>query len=63
MQAEDHRLGYRIPFESVPEIIKGGFRAQEVLLKKGDQRVLEHHQLALHCLEKCLGDPLCDLCL
>lgn len=56
-------FGYKIPFDTVPEIIKDGFRSQEMLLRKGDQRVLEHYQLALHCLEKCLGDPLCDLML
>jgi hypothetical protein len=56
-------FGYKIPFDTVPEIIKAGFRSQEMLLRRGDQRVLEHYQLALHCLEKCLGDPLCDLML
>lgn len=56
-------FGHKIPFDTVPEIIKDGFRLQEILLRKGDQRVLEHYQLALHCLGKCLGDPLCDLML
>jgi hypothetical protein len=56
-------FGYKIPFDTVPEIIKDGFRLQDNLLQGGDSKVLEHYQLALHCLETCLGDPLCDLML
>jgi hypothetical protein len=52
-----------IPFEQIPELVKEGFEAQEQHFKRGDQRVLEHYQVARNCLQSCLGDPLCDLLL
>jgi hypothetical protein len=56
-------FGCPIPFTQVPELVKQGFEALERHFKKGDQRVLEHYQVARNCLESCLGDPLCDLML
>jgi hypothetical protein len=56
-------LGSNIPFTQVPKIIDEGFRAQEKILAKGNQKIMEHYHVARHCLEECLGDPLCDLLL
>lgn len=56
-------FGCEVPFTRIPGIIEDGFQLQERNFKRGDQRVLEHYEVARHCLEECLGDPLCDLLL
>jgi hypothetical protein len=56
-------FGCPIPFTQIPELLKQGFEALERQFQKGDQRVLEHYQVARNCVESCLGDPLCDLML
>ena len=56
-------FGCPIPFTTIPELIKNGFQLQEKNFKQGDQRVLEHYQVARQCLVECLGDPLCDVML
>jgi len=56
-------LGSDIPFTCVPKMIDEGFRAQKKILAKGNQKIMEHYHVARHCLEECLGDPLCDLLL
>jgi hypothetical protein len=56
-------LGSEIPFTCIPSIIADGFRAQEKILAKGNQKILEHYHVARNCLERHLGDPLCDVLL
>ncbi|KFZ19813.1 hypothetical protein V502_03459, partial [Pseudogymnoascus sp. VKM F-4520 (FW-2644)] len=56
-------LGYEIPFKCVPEVIQEGFKEQERILAKGNQNIQAHFHVARNCLERCLGDPLCDLLL
>jgi hypothetical protein len=56
-------FGYEIPFTSVPSVIHDGFQAQEKILAKGNQKILEHYHVARNCLERSLGDPLCDVLL
>jgi hypothetical protein len=55
-------FGCSIPFQRIPDVIARGFEKQEKTLIN-DARVMEHYQLARSCLERCLGDPLCDLLL
>jgi hypothetical protein len=56
-------FGCVIPFNTIPPLVDHGFRLQEKNFKKGDQRVLEHYQVARQCLVECLGNPLCDVML
>ncbi len=56
-------FGYAIPFTVVPTLVDDGFRAQERVFAKGNQRILEHYHVARNCLERSLGDPLCDVLL
>lgn len=56
-------FGCSIPFTEIPQLVEDGFRLQEKHFKRGDRKVLEHYQIARHCLEQCLGDPLCDVML
>lgn len=56
-------FGCKIPFTQIPELVKQGFEALERQFQKGDQRILEHYQVARNCLDSCLGDALCDLML
>jgi len=52
-----------IPFTRPPDLVRKGFEALNRQFAKGNQRILEHYQVAYNCLESCLGDPLCDLLL
>jgi hypothetical protein len=52
-----------IPFRRIPPLIEQGFKHQEQYLKGSNDQILGHYQLARHCLEACLGDPMCDLML
>lgn len=56
-------FGYAIPFTTIPSLIEEGFRAQEKLFAKGNQKVLEHYHVARNCLQRHLGNPVCDLLL
>jgi hypothetical protein len=56
-------LGGEVPFTSIPTIVHDGFRAQEKIFAKGNQKILEHYHVARNCLERSLGDPLCDVLL
>lgn len=56
-------LGSEVPFTCVPTIIHDGFRAQEKIFAKGNQKILEHYHVARNCLQRSLGDPLCDVLL
>lgn len=56
-------LGHEVPFTSIPKIVEDGFRAQEKIFAKGNQRILEHYHIARNCLQRSLGDPLCDVLL
>ncbi len=56
-------FGCAIPFTEVPELIRTGFREQRDKGGKVSERVLSHYQVALQCLQECLGDPRCDLLL
>ncbi|KAF2664817.1 hypothetical protein BT63DRAFT_418151 [Microthyrium microscopicum] len=56
-------FGYEIPFTCIPSIVEDGFRAQEKIFAKGNQKILEHYHVARNCLERSLGDPLCDVLL
>ena len=56
-------LGCEIPFTCIPTIVDDGFRAQEKIFAKGNQKILEHYHVARNCLERSLGDPLCDVLL
>ena len=56
-------LGYEVPFTRIPTIVEDGFRAQEKILAKGNQEILGHYHVARNCLERSLGDPLCDVLL
>jgi hypothetical protein len=52
-----------IPFTCVPDLIIEAFEAQERMYKNSNRPAIEHYHVARHCLERCLGDPLCDLLL
>ena len=52
-----------IPFVRIPKLIDEGLRVQDKLFEGGDQRVREHYCAVRHCLDGCLGDPLCDMML
>jgi hypothetical protein len=56
-------FGEPIPFQRIPALIEQGFEQLEKQFRTGDQRILEHYQVAHHCLEECLGDSRCDLML
>lgn len=56
-------LGSEIPFTRIPTIVANGFKAQEKLFASGNQKILEHYHVARNCLERNLGDPLCDVLL
>jgi hypothetical protein len=56
-------FGCEVPFTQMPELVKQGFEALERQFQKGDQRILEHYQVAQNCFDSCLGDPICDLML
>lgn len=56
-------LGCEVPFTCIPDIVNNGFRAQEKIFAKGNQKILEHYHVARNCLERSLGDPLCDVLL
>ena len=58
-------FGCKIPFENIPRLIQDGFAKLERLYgkAKADYKVLEHYQQARNCLQRILGDPLCDLML
>lgn len=58
-------FGCKVPFENVPQLIQDGFAKLERLYSKAkaDYKVLEHYQQARNCLQRILGDPLCDLML
>jgi hypothetical protein len=56
-------LGCKVPFTSIPAIVDDGFRAQEKIFAKGNQKILGHYHIARNCLQRSLGDPLCDVLL
>jgi hypothetical protein len=56
-------FGCEIPFTRIPRLVDEGLRAQDKQFGKGDVRVREHYCMVRHCLDACLGDPLCDLML
>ena len=56
-------FGSEIPFTSIPRSVDDGFQAQEKILAMGNQKILEHYHVARNCLERSLGDPLCDVLL
>lgn len=58
-------FGCEIPFTKVPAVVAEGFLAQEGVLakRKGSRKVLEHYHVARLCLERSIGEPLCDLLL
>ena len=56
-------LQCEIPFVRIPPRIDEALRVQDQLFEGGDSRVREHYCAVRHCLNGCLGDPLCDLML
>ncbi|KAM0714630.1 hypothetical protein Q7P37_009926 [Cladosporium fusiforme] len=56
-------FGCEIPFTKIPQLVDEGLRAQDKQFEKGDGGIREHYCTARHCLDACLGDPLCDLML
>jgi hypothetical protein len=48
---------------SIPKIAEDGFRAREKIFAKGNQKILEYYYVARNCLERSLGDHLCDVLL
>jgi len=56
-------FGCEIPFTKIPQLVDEGLRAQDKQFEKGDGGIREHSCAARHCLDACLGDPLCDLML
>ena len=56
-------FGRELPFVRIPKLVDEGLKAQDKLFEGGDQRVREHYCMVRHCLDACLGDPLCDLML
>lgn len=54
-------FGCEIPFTRIPRLVDEGLRAQDKQFEKGDGRIREHYCMVRHCLDACLGDPLCDL--
>lgn len=56
-------FGCELPFVRIPKLVDEGLRTQDKLFEGGDQRVREHYCMVRHCLDACLGDPLCDLML
>jgi hypothetical protein len=56
-------FGYKIPFTQIPKMVEEGFQAQDKAFVNGDQKVRCHYHVSRNCLERNLGDPLCDLLL
>jgi hypothetical protein len=56
-------FGCGIPFTKIPQLVDEGLRAQDKQFEKGDGGIREHYCAVRHCLDACLGDPLCDLML
>ena len=56
-------FGCPVPFTKIPEMIEEGFRLIGQNFKRGDQKVLEHYEVARLSLVNCLGDPACDVML
>ena len=56
-------FGCEIPFTKIPSLVDEGLRAQDKQFEKGDGGIREHYCMVRHCLDDCLGDPLCDLML
>ena len=56
-------FGCDVPFREVPRLVGDGFTRLERIFAKGNTNVLDHYQQARICLNKRLGDPLCDLML
>src|SRR4051812_32245905 len=56
-------FGGLIPFQTIPSIVAEGFRELDRVFAKGNAKVLEHYHTARNCLERCLGDPICDVLL
>jgi hypothetical protein len=56
-------FGCKIPFTRIPRLVDEGLRAQDKQFEKRDGRIREHYCMVRHCLDACLGDPLCDLIL
>jgi hypothetical protein len=56
-------FGSRLPFSSIPDLVRDGFDGLEKQFQRGNRRVLEHYRVARNCLEECLGSPQCDLLL
>jgi hypothetical protein len=56
-------FGCEIPFTKIPQLVDEGLRAQDKQFEKGDGGIREHYCAVRHCLDTCLGDPLCDLML
>lgn len=56
-------FGCELPFVRIPRLVDEGLRAQDKLFEGGDQRIREHYCMVRHCLDACLGDPVCDLML
>lgn len=56
-------FGCEIPFTKIPDLVDEGLRAQDRQFENGDTRIREHYCMVRHCLDACLGDPLCDLML
>ena len=55
-------FGCAVPFVTMPPLIRHGFQ-QQINQPKLASRVRVHYNLALQCLEGCIGDPRCDLLL
>jgi hypothetical protein len=57
-------LGYEIPFTSIPSIIEEGFRAeQDRVMKRGEEGLAEHYQIARNCLLEYREAWFCDVLL
>ncbi|KAH6955968.1 hypothetical protein BKA56DRAFT_624828 [Ilyonectria sp. MPI-CAGE-AT-0026] len=56
-------FGCSIPFTEVPPCIARGMELTYDLYVSSHAKVLAHYENARNCLEKALGDPLCNLLL
>ncbi|KAK1989575.1 hypothetical protein LX36DRAFT_676447, partial [Colletotrichum falcatum] len=58
-------FGCPVPFTNIPKLVLSGFEEARAIFsrKGGDTKVLDHYQVAMHCLAENIDDPLCQLML